>query len=92
MLDRVPAGYGYVSDTVMTNYDHSIDGDVAEQIKKSGASAQYAAWNFCGHVWWNKDRNLWSCEIWQNGTHVNTLHADSLLELMDEACKLYGSK
>ena len=74
-------------ETLMTNFDHTIEPD-AEQILKSGKIySGYPAWNFHGEVWFE---GQFYCEIWVYGTHVNTLCADTLQEIMDKASEYYG--
>ncbi len=77
---------------VMTNYDHSIDENVAEKLRKKYIFAQYSGWNFCGYVWWNRILNKWSCEIWQYNSHIGTIHASTLHEIMHHASWRYGSE
>lgn len=92
MHDKKPESYLATFDDVMTNFDHSIDDKIVNYLKNEEVTATYSAYNFNGQVWWNRTKNLWSCEVWQYRQHVNTLHAESLRNIMDEACKLYGSR
>ena len=36
---------------VMINFDHSIDKEVAKQLKNPMTYAEYLGWNFHGIVW-----------------------------------------
>ncbi len=35
----------------MSNFDHSIDGELEGALRTSRVYAQHAAWDFCGYVW-----------------------------------------
>lgn len=74
-------------DTVMTNFDHSIDWDVAEKLKTGQYTAAYAGWNFNGRVWW---AGTYKCAVWRYGSHVETVISDSLQEIMDTVSERYG--
>lgn len=72
---------------LMSNFDHSIDQEVAKDIKAYQQHAYYAAWNFHGQVWWDGE---WNCQIKQHGVHVGTASSDTLEELMEKCCNTYG--
>lgn len=80
--------FTYLAESVMSNADHTIEEDVAKELKKGSFYAQYAGWNFCGYVWWNE--NKWSCEIWQYNSHIDTVQGDTLQEIMDKVSEEYG--
>lgn len=87
-LESRPKNYTDIGDCVMSNCDHLIDHTTADKLKQSKHWSQYAGWNFCGYVWWNKDK--WSCEVWQYHEHVDTIHGDTLQDIMDEVSVEYG--
>ena len=72
----------------MTNSDHTIEEDVAQELKTGKFYSQYPGWNFCGYVWWNKDK--WSCEVWKYNSHITTVHGYTLQEIMDKVSEDYG--
>ena len=75
-------------DAVMTNFDHSIDEKVAEQLKaKPDHYAQYSGWNFCGYVWWE---GQWACEVWVAHSPQEIIRAPGLNVLMHEVSDRYG--
>ena len=80
--------YEELPETVMSNCDHSIEHDVAEKLKTGKYYSQYAGWNFCGYVWWNE--NKWSCEVWTYHSHVDTIHGETLEEIMEKVSQEYG--
>ena len=84
----IPTDFTSTNDAVMTNFDHAIDEDVAKEIKGKPLYAQYAGWNFCGEVWWTGEK--WACEIHQWRSHVDTVEANTLQEIMDEVSDRYG--
>lgn len=78
-------------DTVMTNFDHSIDDEVAEQLKAEQKTySQYSAWDFCGYVY--RHGGKWRSEIWRYHSIVALLEAETLGELMEEASERWGEK
>lgn len=88
-LIKLPKEY-YETKTVMSNIDHSIDKKVEKEIVDGKYYGQYASWNFCGYVWHQEEK--FYCEIWVYGSHVETIQADTLEEIMSEACSKYGSE
>lgn len=86
---RIPESYSEYSEAVMSNYDHTIDNEVAEHIKGKELSAEYAGWNFCGYVWWEGD--MWNCEVWHYGSWQKTFNAETLEEIMSNVSDEYGS-
>lgn len=83
-----PADFTEYPDAIMSNFDREIDYKVAEQIKSKPFFSQYSAWNFCGYVWWQNEK--WHCEIWTHHAIRETISADTLPEIMNEACSKYG--
>lgn len=77
-------------DCLTTNFDGSIDREVEAQLKEQEAYAQFAAWDFCGYVWWNRGRKQWSCRVMVYREHVNTIHADTVEELREAVNDEYG--
>jgi hypothetical protein len=73
---------------IMTNFDHTIEPDAEETLKKNKVFGVYPAWNFRGIVWY--EDGVFYCEIWQYGDHVNTIEGDDLSEIMETASQLYG--
>jgi hypothetical protein len=76
---------------VMTNLDHCIDRSIAARLQAEEVYAAYAAYNFCGYVWWDRGGHRWLCEIWRYKQHVDTVAGDSLEEIMAEASDTYGA-
>ena len=72
----------------MSNADHTIDYNIAEQLKKGDFYSQYAGWDFCGYVYW--DKKQWICEVWVYHSVVDTIKADTLEEIMTEVSNKYG--
>ena len=81
--------YTSLDETVMSNCDYTIENDVADKLKTGKFYSQYAGWNFCGYVYWNKDK--WYCEIWTYHSHVKTVHRNTLDEIMDKVSEEYGN-
>lgn len=85
---RIPESYSKYPETLMSNYDHTIEQDVAEEIKDKELYARYAGWNFCGYVWWEGE--MWNCEVWHYGSWQKTVNAETLEEIMSEVSDEYG--
>lgn len=78
-------------DTVMSNFDHEIDDDIAIELKSvPNTIAQYAGWNFCGYVYWDRATDEWVCEVWQYQSLRETVKAEVLEDIMDEVSSKYG--
>ena len=86
---RLPEDFKYCKETIMSNFNHTIDKKIAKSIKNKKLVAQYAGWNFCGWVWWQA--NQWNCEIWRYHSYIETINANTLEEIMDEVCETYGN-
>jgi len=75
---------------VMTNYDHSIDQEVAKKLQQSSSvKARYSAWGFCGYVIWNGKK--WLCDVMRHHQNVEVMEVDTLEELMEKASEKYGN-
>jgi hypothetical protein len=91
-LLELPPHYERLSEPVMSNFDHCIDAVVAAALQAGPCYAQYSGWDFCGWVWWLADRKEWACEVWCHQSHVETVTAPTLAEIMDEICGKWGAK
>jgi hypothetical protein len=66
------------------------DWEIAQRLREGGCFAQYSAWNFCGWVWWLEGRQQWACQIDVCKSHHEPLVADTLEEIMKQACARHG--
>jgi hypothetical protein len=89
-LIRRPDNYGYIAQTVMSNYNYMINKKIAAKLKKEKLYADYIGGTFKGYVWWHKENLQWYCELWQNQKHVQTIYSESLPELMLDVTERYG--
>lgn len=89
-LIRRPKDYGYIAQTVMSNYNYVINKKIASKLKKEKLYADYIGGNFLGYVWWHKENEQWYCELWQDQKHIQTFNSDSLPELMLDVTEKYG--
>ena len=88
MID-IPEGYEEYS-TVMSNFDGKIDTEIAEVLKKENKYSQYAGWNFCGWIWWDKKTEEWYCKVMVYRSHRETVKAKTLEEIMEIVSSNYG--
>lgn len=65
----------------MTNFDHSIDDGLADDLK-AGMRATHSAWNFNGQVWWDADEEMFKEDVWRYNALVATRSAPTLEDLM----------
>jgi len=86
-LETIPESWKEL-DTVMSNFDFEIDRKIEEKLKTGNYWSQYAGYDFCGYVWWNRDK--WSCEIWQYKSHIDTIHGKTLEAIMETVSEKYG--
>lgn len=77
---------------VMSNLDHTINKKIESMLKESEIWAPYHAWNFHGQVWWNREKNQWSCAVRRFRAHIKTINAETLKEIMEELSNEYGSE
>lgn len=75
--------------TVLTNFDHGIDDELARELVAPDAYGTYAAWDFYGQAVWCEDEQF-HVEIWCYHQHVDTISAGSLEALMAEASEAWG--
>jgi DNA modification methylase len=87
---RIPENYIKHDDDIMSNFDHDIDNNVAEELKQTDQYAQYSGWNFCGEIWWDKESKKWCCEIWTHAFYRETYESDSLKEIMNSVSEKFG--
>ena len=76
----------------ISNFDHSIDNGLMEELMTSDVVAQYSGWNFCGYVWFDKAINKFVCQVWQYHTPMEEVVADSLKEIMSIVSDKYGEE
>lgn len=76
---------------VMSNYDHSIDLEVAGKLRNGNFFSQYSGWNFCGIVWFCQKNKKWYCEVWVHHCHTETISADNLKDIMKLVSDKYGA-
>ena len=76
--------------TVVSNFDHVIDFEVAEKLKsESGTFANFPGYHFyCDRVWYENER--FHCEVWQYGVRRETISAVDIKSLHTAVCEKYG--
>ena len=73
----------------MSNFDHQISGGLEEELRGDPECyAEYPGWNFHGTVSFKDGEFV--CEVMQYHTHVATIKAPTLQEIMDETSERYG--
>lgn len=89
--ELIEAGYSNLgwAESVMHNFDRSIDQDVADRLRKEKLIAQYSGWNFCGYVWWDEPHQTYRTEVWCYHSPV-TVVSGSLEEIMEQVSEKWG--
>jgi len=79
-----------LDDSVMSNFDHTIDENIARELQKTEAFARYPGWDFNGQVWWDRKGKQWCCGVRVYKEHIDTVYAPDLEELMTAVSDKYG--
>ncbi len=87
-MEKRPEELEFIPENVMSNFDHEIDREVESKLRKGGFYAYYSAWDFHAEVWF--DDSKFKCMVRQHHSHVDTLEAETLEEIMKEACTKFG--
>ena len=74
---------------VMSNFDGRIEEWAEFRLKNEACFGGYPAWNFWGAVWFEDGQ--FHCMIKRYCSHIDTISANSLQEIMNIACDRYGS-
>jgi len=74
--------------SVMSNCDGLVEDGADKILKSRKCHGEYPEWNFFGHVWWENE--LFHCEVMCYGSHVQTISAGTLKELMADISDEYG--
>ncbi len=85
-----PENLEYLGVSVVSNFDHAIDYEIAERLKGGDCYADYPGWNFHAAVWYDTNDNLFKAMVKQYRTHVDTIAAPTIEELHNAVCEAYG--
>lgn len=86
-MKTLPDDFEHVG-VLMSNFDGEIEEGAEEKLKAGSTWGEYTALNFWAAVWW--DGSKFQAMIKQFHAHIDTIEADSLREIMDEASDKYG--
>ncbi len=87
---RRPVNFKEHDSFIMSNADHLIDYEVANEIKDKELFSCYSGYEFCGYVWWQN--NKWYCEIFRYHNYVETFSNEALEGIMIDVSFEYGSE
>jgi hypothetical protein len=82
-----PDGYHDTGETVMSNFDHSIDRGLEARLRQERVVMQYSGRDFCGEVWWD---GQFHCLVLVCGRPRETVTRPTLEEIRDYVCHEYG--
>ena len=88
ILEELPSNLKNIGE-IMSNFDWTIEPNAEDRLKNENVFGEYPAWHFHGCVWYTD--GLFRCRIEQCDFHVATINGASLQEIMDSACKQFGS-
>lgn len=74
----------------MSNFDHTIESWAEDRLCQEEVYAQYSGWEFCGYVWYDRDSELFKCEVWRYNVPVQIYEADNLLGIMSDVSSDWG--
>lgn len=76
-------------DEVMSNFDHEINNEVADELKKGEGVSRYSGWEFNSIVWYDKKDKTFKSDVWRYHSLVD--HIDGTLEeIMQNTSDEYG--
>ena len=80
-----------LGESVYSNMDHDLDAGIEAKLADNlTIYAQHAAWNFCGHVWY--DGELWHDEVWFYNMERETFSGDTAMSVIEQANDEYGNE
>lgn len=82
-----PDGYRDTGETVLSNFDHSIDRCLEARLRQEKVVMQYSGRDFCGEVWWD---GQFHCLVRVRGCPRETVTRPTLEEIRDHVCGEYG--
>lgn len=83
------AGQRPESSSGMSNFDHSVDDGLADELR-SGKRAQHSAWDFCGTVWFDANTGQFIEVVRRFHSVVAAYSAEGLDALMQEVNDDWG--
>lgn len=85
----IKEGYKSMGEEICSNFDHKINGNVVDRLKREKLIADYPGLNFKGNVWF-KDGKYY-CAVWQYHVLVETIYGDTFQEVKEKVCDKYGN-
>lgn len=76
---------------VYSNFNHEYD-MTEEEVKNSNMYHAHPAWNFCGYVWFDSEKQQFVEEIMVYKSVANIFYGGTLDEVIQKAIELYGSE
>ena len=97
VTDPTPAEQGRLPDhyrcigALMTNCDHSIDEQRADRLRREEHTwANYHAWEFQGHVWYDREAAQFCCDILRYRKFQECVRRPTLRAIMAYCCDKWG--
>lgn len=94
-MKKVPETYNETNiidgEEFCSNFDGIINNEIVERMKNEDIASAYPAWDWHGSVWFDKECQMFCCEVWRYGTHISTEESDTPEELKDLLCEKYGN-
>ena len=90
-LEAPPDSYEHTGEDWLTNFDFSVDPDADRRLRSEEILCYYTAWDFCGTVWWCRKTEKFKCAVMCRKSHVDTIVAGTLEELMALCSAKHGA-
>lgn len=78
------------TDRGISNFDHSIDDGLEDELRSQEVVATYAGWEFNGKVWFDRDAQEFVCEVWRYHEPVDVVRTQSLAEMISAVSDKWG--
>lgn len=89
MQELIDKGYSHCGDEICSNFDHEINEELAERMKKEKIVADYPGWNFYGTVWYENGK--YNCAVMRYRFLQEIISNETFEELKKEVCDKYGN-
>ena len=74
----------------LSNFDHTIDPGLKDELRNNPVFGQHSAWEFCGYVYFLNGQ--FHEDVWRLKLFQETISADSLEELMEKVNERWGGE
>lgn len=73
---------------LMSNFDHTVDSQVAQQLRSGPVMAKYPGWNFHATCWYAE--GMFHAAVYRHHAYADTISAATPESLMQAVSEEYG--